>query len=241
MKQSREKISQEEILKKAALLSADELDSELESYMKKADALTDEITADEEFLRFVAEYDKKRCREKKKISRRFVQIAAVFVVAAVTLGGMTLEASEAFKSKNYELSVNKDTGEVILVPDNEKEVLNDSAKADKINYPQYLPEGLIEVSCSEDNVARVLSFMPQDESYEIVLYEYEPENLSMTYNMEINTLEEIDIGEYKGYLFTNVTAKNLSLIWQMDNKVLKLSAFDFDNRKEFIKIAESIK
>ncbi len=241
MKQSREKISQEEILKKAALLSADELDSELESYMKKADALTDEITADEEFLRFVAEYDKKRCREKKKISRRFVQIAAVFVVAAVTLGGITLEASEAFKSKNYELSVNKDTGEVILVPDNEKEVLNDSAKADKINYPQYLPEGLIEVSCSEDNVARVLSFMPQDESYEIVLYEYEPENLSMTYNMEINTLEEIDIGEYKGYLFTNVTAKNLSLIWQMDNKVLKLSAFDFDNRKEFIKIAESIK
>ena len=241
MKQSREKISQEEILKKAALLSADELDSELESYMKKADALTDEITADEEFLRFVAEYDKKRCREKKKISRRFVQIAAVFVVAAVTLGGITLEASEAFKSKNYELSVNKDTGEVILVPDNEKEVLNDSAKADKINYPQYLPEGLIEVSCSEDNVARVLSFMPQDESYEIVLYEYEPENLSMTYNMEINTLEEIDIGEYKGYLFTNVTAKNLSLIWKMDNKVLKLSAFDFDNRKEFIKIAESIK
>lgn len=241
MKQSREKISQEEILKKAALLSADELDSELESYMKKADALTDEITADEEFLRFVAEYDKRRCREKKKISRRFVQIAAVFVVAAVTLGGITLEASEAFKSKNYELSVNKDTGEVILVPDNEKEVLNDSAKADKINYPQYLPEGLIEVSCSEDNVARVLSFMPQDESYEIVLYEYEPENLSMTYNMEINTLEEIDIGEYKGYLFTNVTAKNLSLIWQMDNKVLKLSAFDFDNRKEFIKIAESIK
>ena len=241
MKQSRGKISQEEILKKAALLSADELDSELESYMKKADALTDEITADEEFLRFAAEYDKKRCREKKKISRRFVQIAAVFVVAAVTLGGITLEASEAFKSKNYELSVNKDTGEVILVPDNEKEVLNDSAKADKINYPQYLPEGLIEVSCSEDNVARVLSFMPQDESYEIVLYEYEPENLSMTYNMEINTLEEIDIGEYKGYLFTNVTAKNLSLIWQMDNKVLKLSAFDFDNRKEFIKIAESIK
>ena len=241
MKQSRGKISQEEILKKAALLSADELDSELESYMKKADALTDEITADEEFLRFAAEYDKKRCREKKKISRRFVQIAAVFVVAAVTLGGITLEASEAFKSKNYELSVNKDTGEVILVPDNEKEVLNDSAKADKINYPQYLPEGLIEVSCSEDNVARVLSFMPQDESYEIVLYEYEPENLSMTYNMEINTLEEIDIGEYKGYLFTNVTAKNLSLIWQMDNKVLKLSAFDFDNRKEFIKIAECIK
>lgn len=50
MKQSRGKISQEEILKKAALLSADELDSELESYMKKADALTDEITADEEFL-----------------------------------------------------------------------------------------------------------------------------------------------------------------------------------------------
>ena len=110
MKQSRGKISQEEILKKAALLSADELDSELESYMKKADALTDEITADEEFLRFAAEYDKKRCREKKKISRRFVQIAAVFMIAAVTLGGISLEASEAFKSKNYELSVNKDTG-----------------------------------------------------------------------------------------------------------------------------------
>ena len=241
MKQSRGKISQEEILKKAALLSADELDSELESYMKKVDALTDEVEADEEFLRFAAEYDKKRCREKKKISRRFAQIAAVLVVAVVTLGGITLEASEAFKSKNYELSVNKDTGEVILVPDNEKEVLKESAKADKINYPQYLTEGLIEVSSSEDNFARILSFMPEDESYEIVFYEYEPENLSMTYNMEINTLEKIDVGEYKGYLFTNATAKNLSLIWQMDNKVLKLSAFNFDNREEFIKIAESIK
>lgn len=175
MKQSRGKISQEEILKKAALLSADELDSELESYMKKADALTDEITADEEFLRFAAEYDKKRCREKKKISRRFVQIAAVFMIAAVTLGGISLEASEAFKSKNYELSVNKDTGEVLLVPDNEKELLKDLQKADRNNYPEYLPEELREVSYSESDIERVISFMPKDEAYEIIFYEYEPE------------------------------------------------------------------
>lgn len=241
MKQSRGKISQEEILKKAALLSADELDSELESYMKKADALTDEITADEEFLRFAAEYDKKRCREKKKISRRFVQIAAVFVVAAVTLGGISLEASEAFKSKNYELSVNKDTGEVLLVPDNEKELLKDLQKADRNNYPEYLPEELREVSYSESDMERVISFMPKDEAYEIIFYEYEPENLSMTYNMEINTLEEIKIGENKGYLFTDATDKNLSLVWQSGNKVLKLTSFNFDNREEFIKIAESIK
>ena len=44
MKQSRGKISQEEILKKAALLSADELDSELESYMKK-NTVEDEETS----------------------------------------------------------------------------------------------------------------------------------------------------------------------------------------------------
>lgn len=241
MKQSRGKISQEEILKKAALLSADELDSELESYMKKADALTDEITADEEFLRFAAEYDKKRCREKKKISRRFVQIAAVFMIAAVTLGGISLEASEAFKSKNYELSVNKDTGEVLLVPDNEKELLKDLQKADRNNYPEYLPEELREVSYSESDIERVISFMPKDEAYEIIFYEYEPENLSTTYNMEINTLEEIKIGESKGYLFTDVTDKNLSLVWQSGNKVLKLTSFNFDNREEFIKIAENIK
>ena len=231
MKQSRGKISQEEILKKAALLSADELDSELESYMKKADALTDEITADEEFLRLDAEYDKKRCREKKKISRRFVQIAAVFMIAAVTLGGISLEASEAFKSKNYELSVNKDTGEL----------LKDLQKADRNNYPEYLPEELREVSYSESDIERVISFMPKDEAYEIIFYEYEPENLSITYNMEINTLEEIKIGESKGYLFTDVTDKNLSLVWQSGNKVLKLTSFNFDNREEFIKIAENIK
>lgn len=241
MKQGKGKISQEEILKKASLFAADELDGELESYMKKADALTDEITADEEFLRFAAEYDKKRCREKKKISRRFVQIAAVFVVAAVTLGGITMEFSEAFKSKNYELFANKDTGEVLLIPDNEKDFLNEVSKTDKNNYPEYLPEGLREVSSSESDMGRAISFMPEDEGYEIILYEYEPENLSMTYNMEINTLEEIKVCESKGYLFINAKDKNLSLIWQKDNKVLKLSSFNFDNREEFIKIAESIK
>ena len=63
----------------------------------------------------------------------------------------------------------------------------------------------------------------------------------MTYYMELNTLDEINVCESKGYLFINAKDKNLSLIWQKDNKVLKLSSFNFDNREEFIKIAESIK
>lgn len=108
-------------------------------------------------------------------------------------------------------------------------------------YPEYLPDGC-ELVASEDNSFMIsFSFMPEDEEYQIDLCEYEPDGLSMQHNMEINTMEEVHVGEYKAYLFTNEKDKAFSLVWQAENRVLKLSAFNYTDREELLKIAESVK
>ena len=63
----------------------------------------------------------------------------------------------------------------------------------------------------------------------------------MQHNMDINTMEEVYVGEYKAYLFTNEKDKTFSLVWQAENRVLKLSAFNYTDREELFKIAESVK
>ena len=85
------------------------------------------------------------------------------------------------------------------------------------------------------------TFMPEDETFVIDLTEYDPDGLSMQHNMDINTVEEVTVGEYEAYLFTNEKDQNFTLVWQVENKVLNMMAYDYTDREELLKIAESVK
>jgi hypothetical protein len=235
----RREISSEDLLKKAAAMISKDLEKDLQEYEDRAETLPDgEAPLDENFLKFAREYDGEH--RKKNGLRRILKTAAVFLISLTVLGGITMEASEAFRAKIFDMVFHKESGVVSMNPSTQSK---DEMIADMAGYwyPEYLPDGCELVDSEDHSFMISFSFMPEDEEYQIDLCEYEPDGLSMQHNMDINTMEEVYVGEYKAYLFTNEKDKTFSLVWQAENRVLKLSAFNYTDREELFKIAESVK
>lgn len=148
-----------------------DLEKDLQEYENRAEALPDEeAPLDENFLKFAREYDGEH--RKKNGLRRILKTAAVFLVSLTVLGGITMEASEAFRAKIFDMVFHKDSGVISMDPSTQSK---DEMIADMSGYwyPEYLPDGC-ELVASEDNSFMIsFSFMPEDEEYQIDLCEYE--------------------------------------------------------------------
>lgn len=236
---NRREISSEDLLKEAASIVSEDMEKDLEEYKMRAESLSpEEAPVDEAFLKFAKEYDARR-RSKKRVGK-ILKTAAVFLLSIVAVGGIAIETSEAFRAKFFDLVLNKDTGFIELTPEtqSEKELTDDLSG---YWYPEYLPEGCKLTSSEDNDFMLKFTFMPEDEAFVIDLTEYDPDGLSMQHNMDINTVEEVTVGEYEAYLFTNEKDQNFTLVWQVENKVLNMMAYDYTDREEFLKIAESVK
>lgn len=74
---------------------------------------------DENFLKFAREYDGEH--RKKNGLRRVLKTAAVFLVSLTVLGGITMEASEAFRAKIFDMVFHKDSGVISMDPSTPKQ------------------------------------------------------------------------------------------------------------------------
>lgn len=121
----RREISSEDLLKKAAAMISKDLEKDLQEYEDRAETLPDgEAPLDENFLKFAREYDGEH--RKKNGLRRILKTAAVFLISLTVLGGITMEASEAFRAKIFDMVFHKESGVISMNPSTPKQGRDDS-------------------------------------------------------------------------------------------------------------------
>lgn len=237
----RKTISSEEVFKRLADAEQAESARELADYVTQAELMDDsQVPTDERFLAFAKEYDRRKAEKAKKIGFGRVAKVAVLCIAVVgVLGAVTLRTTEAFKFKGFEMifgSNGEGTSTIETLPENES--LKDW---DGHYYPEYLPEGVEFDSKNDNEMGRETAFVHKDGKYQLYLFEYKSEGLSMTHNTENQTVTEVKIGEAKGWLFRSNKANSCYVVWSAGDKVLNLSAYDYGDTDELLKIAESVK
>ena len=53
--------------------------------------------------------------------------------------------------------------------------------------------------------------------------------------------QEVDIGYYKGYMFTDKLYNTCDVIWQTDENLMSIDAIGYTDKGEILKIAENLK
>ena len=142
-----------------------DLEKDLQEYEDRAETLPDgEAPLDENFLKFAREYDGEH--RKKNGLRRILKTAAVFLISLTVLGGITMEASEAFRAKIFDMVFHKESGVISMNPSTQSK---DEMIADMAGYwyPEYLPDGCELVDSEDHSFMISFSFMPEDEEYQI--------------------------------------------------------------------------
>lgn len=237
------KISSDDILKEAAKLIEEELKTELEEYEDAAARLMDEqVPVDEQFLEFARQYDKEQSQKKKKIkARRLRRIAAIFLIATIAIGGITMGVSEAFRLKVFDLIFDGEAGGMFLKPEQPKEKELLESLSGGYWYPEYLPEGCELTFAEEYETCTAMTFEPQNKAYYITLFEYFADGVSMTFDTDFLVREKVVIGESEGYLFTDEEYNSCVVVWHAEDKVLEMTTYDFSDREEILKIAKNIR
>ena len=78
-----------------------------------------------------------------------------------------------------------------------------------------------------------------DENINIIMSK--EDNFVIEQNTEETTIEEVEIGYYKGYIATDDLYDICILVWQTDEHLIEVQSENFSNKEELLKIAESMK
>ena len=65
-------------------------------------------------------------------------------------------------------------------------------------------------------------------------------NVAISHDTDTNTVEEVRIGYYKGYLFEDVQNQSIDVYWLTDDKQLVVAATGEMDKETVIKIAEGL-
>lgn len=232
--------SADDILKEVAELSKDEIIEKDKEYLKRADSI-DEIfpmlEPDQSFLDFAREYDKKAQKQKTVEKRkRILQIAAVFLVCITTLTAIAVETSEAFRIRLYSLFFNESEGAMTLLPDQERDLIGEW---EDYWYPTYVPEKFQMVGAERNPGERVIVFQSNNQQKSFFITEVSLDAV-IGHDTDTNTVEEVHIGYYKGYLFEDVQNESISIFWLTDDRQIVVSATGGMDKETVIKIAEGL-
>lgn len=243
MTDNRKKISSEEMLKEAAKLIEEEFNAEMAKYEEEAARLSkEEAPVDESFLKFARQYDEAQAQKiKKNRTRRFGRIAAMFLIAVIVMGGITMGVSEAFRLKVFEIVFDGEAGGMFLKPEKtkEEELLENLSAG--YWYPEYLPEGCELVFAEESETRKAMAFEPEDKSYYITMFEYFADGVSMSFDTDFLVREKVVIGDSEGYLFTDEEYNSCVIVWHAGNKVIEMNTYDFSDKEEILKIAKNVR
>ncbi|MGC2873745.1 DUF4367 domain-containing protein [Ihubacter sp. mB4P-1] len=232
--------SADEVLKEVAKLSKEEIVEENKEYLKKTESI-DEIfpmlEPDQSFLAFARAYDRKANKRKVTEKRkRILQVAAVFLVCITTMTAIAVEISEAFRVRFYSLFTNETDGSVTLLTEREQEIIGEW---EDYWYPTYVPDGFQMVAAEKRDNESVIVFESNDRKISFRIMEF-PFNVAISHDTDTNTVEEVRIGYYKGYLFEDVQNQSIDVYWLTDDKQLVVAATGEMDKETVIKIAESL-
>lgn len=232
--------SADEVLKEVAKLSKEEIVEENKEYLKKTESI-DEIfpmlEPDQSFLAFARAYDRKANKRKVTEKRkRILQVAAVFLVCITTMTAIAVETSEAFRVRFYSLFTNETDGSVTLLTEREQEIIGEW---EDYWYPTYVPNGFQMVAAEKRDNESVIVFESNDRKISFRIMEFSF-NVAISHDTDTNTVEEVRIGYYKGYLFEDVQNQSIDVYWLTDDKQLVVAATGEMDKETVIKIAESL-
>lgn len=231
----------EEELEALADASEESIRAEIDEYKKKVEEspLSSSDTPDEEILSMLKNKDKSRAKAKKyQKLNKLTRAAAVFLISVVVVGAVGVGTSEAFRVKVFSIFKNDDTGSVTMINDDEEELL---AGWSDYWYPEYMPEGFILDGAEADEFEKVMHFSLVNGDAEIIISVGILDNFVISHNIEDCEMEEVDIGYYKGYIFTDKLYNTCDVIWQTDENLMSIDAISYTDKSEILKIAENLK
>lgn len=228
----KKKYSSDEVLKKVAELSKQEIHDKDNEYVKKMESIDEifPIEPDQNFLEFARDFDaKKKKRDRARRMKRFSQVAAVFLVCVVVTCSVALEASDAFRVYFYSLFSNDSNGSVVL-SEHELDLIGDW---EDYWYPGFIPEDFYLVDAADIDEQKILLFGSRHDKKEFRIIEM-PLDASIGVDTDTNSVEEIKIGYYRGYLFDDQKNDFISLFWTTDDRQIMIVA-SRDIGKEVVK------
>lgn len=232
--------SADEVLKEVAKLSKEEIVEENKEYLKKTESIDEMfpmLEPDQSFLAFARAYDRKANKRKVTEKRkRILQVAAVFLVCITTMTAIAVETSEAFRVRFYSLFTNETDGSVTLLTEREQEIIGEW---EDYWYPTYVPDGFQMVAAEKRDNESVIVFESNDRKISFRIMEFSF-NVAISHDTDTNTVEEVRIGYYKGYLFEDVQNQSIDVYWLTDDKQLVVAATGEMDKETVIKIAESL-
>lgn len=224
--------------------SAERTKSDIDAYVKRAEALEDEPDCD--VLEMVRAADKVRSAQreaaKKNASRggrgfrRLSRYAAVFLISCISVGAVGAVASDAFRAKLFNIFVSEETGSVVL-----ESIPEDSPMEGWSDYwyPEYLPEGFKFTAAEDPGWEKLIRFDSIDSDGCIIITMWNSEGSTTSYNTEGKEYGSISIGEYDGYYFEDKEDSTCIVTWLTEEQTIQISA-DYVDKDELIRVAESM-
>lgn len=233
------KYSSDEVLKKVAELSKQEILDQDNEYVKKMQFI-DEIFStepDQKFLKFARDFDeKKKKRDRTQKMKRLSQVAAVFLVCVVVTFSVALEASDAFRVYFYSLFSNDSNGSVAL-SEHESDLIGDWGD---YWYPGFIPEEFNLADASDDGGQKILLFESSDGKKELRIIEM-PLDVSIGVDLSTNSIEKTKIGYYNACLFEDEKNDCINVFWETEDRQIVIMASSEIGKDTVKRLSESLK
>lgn len=234
------KYSEEEVLKRIAESSKDQILKQNTEYEKRLDMIDEvfHIEPDPAFLEFAQKYDRQRAKtiNKRKYSKP-LQVVAAVLVCGVAASALAVETSEAFRVKLYNLLFDDESGGVSMLTEDESDLIGDW---EDFWYPAYKPEGMKMISAQNDGEMKIQLLSSDNGDREIRLMEFPLENV-WEIDTDTNDMEPVTVGNFSGYLFEDKDNARIKIIWMLDDRQISLIGTGKITTKELTKMAENLK
>lgn len=225
--------SADEAMKILAKEVAAKSKEELENAVREAEKL--EIVPDHRILKVAEDIDKKsHIAHKRFVKQRWVRFAAIFMICFVTLSAVTMGTSEAFRKRIFNLFGDNKNGVVTLQTKTEHDLIGDWSD---YWYPEYMTKDFYLNDAIEDK--KFLFYKNRNQDAYIRIFSAEEGGIS--FDPDTTQYEQIQIGLYDAYIFSNNEGVYCILICVTENGIFEIwweGQIDMD---EIIKIAENMK
>lgn len=195
-----------------------------------------DIKPDPKILNMAREYDKMQAKKKRIQQRkRFMQIAAMIMICFVSLSAITLETSDAFRARFYQIFSSEDEGSAALLSQDEYDLIGDWKD---YWYPTYLPEGFALQAAEQTELKKIMLFTSK-KGEECRINE-NPLDMGMSVDTDYTSIEEVKVGYHNGCIFLNEEYDILSICWSTEDRQISIEMTGTNDKDLLLKVAEGM-
>ena len=222
------------IMEKKNLNNEDVLLKLASEYIDKEE-FDNDITIDREILKLCMDYDKKQ-QEKKKLYSVLSKVAVVVIALFLSFEVFMPETAQAFHTKLFGLVFDERAGSLYLNSESEREMIADWTD---YNYPEYIPQGFVLSDARKKDFDSILLYENTDKTVTIRIMEESLET-SMSLDTETTEMKHVQVGIYKGYLFTGTDYDGVILTWIQNDRRIIITTNKALTEEELVKIGENL-